>query len=145
MIHWIPNFAIELAYNTVIVLFIGLVLLPVFTKTKLLRSKRDPYFWRRVMEEGSPSWLTRRLIFLLVISLLAANFFVPIFYAIYVEFFGVRRGNILETGHRIAESVFVYFYDVPHTMYRLNPLTWSTQMAIMPGAWFPVFVFFLGV
>lgn len=133
-----------IGYNAMIAFFIFLLVFPFLAKLKIFKSHRDPYFWRRVLEEGSPAWITRRLITTLVIALMAANAFTPIFQAFYIEIFGIGRGSFLQIGDRLSQTISGYYYDIPHTIYMINPLNWVKQMSILPMAWLPTFVLFLG-
>ncbi len=100
-----------------------------------IKSKRDPYFGRRVFREGSSIWLGNSLLIRLWVAISAANFATPIINAFYLEFSGINRGNIFEQGERIHQFIAENYFNVPVVLNTLNPFKTGFYMNILPTAW----------
>ncbi|WP_419154744.1 type IV secretory system conjugative DNA transfer family protein [Weissella minor] len=100
-----------------------------------IKSKRDPYFGRRVFREGSSVWLGNGLLLRLWAALSSANFMTPIINAFYLEFRGINRGNIFEQGERIHKFISENYFNVPVVLNTLNPFKTAFYMDILPTVW----------
>ncbi|WP_419153694.1 type IV secretory system conjugative DNA transfer family protein [Weissella viridescens] len=108
-----------------------------------IKSKRDPYFGRRVFREGSPTWLANGLIGRAYIAVVAANFATPIVNAFYVEISGVNRGSILEQGGRIKQFIWENYANIPVLLHYFNPFKTEFYMNVLPAVWTLIFTVLL--
>lgn len=106
---------------------------------KRIKSKRDPYFGRRVFHDGSPMWLANHLITRLWFAIIAANFATPIVNAFFTEFYGVNRGTLFDQGGRIQKFLWENYGNIPSLIKLLNPFDASFYMHIMPTVWTAIF------
>ena len=99
----------------------------------ILRSKRDPYFGRRVLKKGSPAWLSKAMLLRTWFALIIANLATPIIEAMWSEFMGINRGSIYEQSDRVwaATLELVWPSNWWHIITPIksgvwyNPLSWS--------------------
>lgn len=93
----------------------------------LLRSKRDPYFGRRVLKKGSPAWLYRSILLRTWFALIIANLAMPIIESMWTEFMGINRGTIYKQADRVWATV----------LFIISPSNWLDLVKpIQTGAWY---------
>jgi len=147
IIHFWNSFSdvlITTIESMIFVLGLTAILLPQVTKLKVFRSKRDPYFWRKNAQKGSPLWVSANLSLLLFISLMAANFATPAANELYADFFGIGRGGLSGITNSL-DLLQQNYLDILYVKHLLNPFNWREYLNIFPIWWTVTFIVFLGL
>lgn len=121
----------------------------------LLRNKRDPYFGRRVLQKGSPVWVTRTLLLRTWFAIILANVGTPILTAFINEFMGINRGGFQEQANRIGQVTstmlepkhWIELIKPIHATVWYDPRTWTfIPLDIQyPLIWTSIFTVVLGL
>lgn len=121
-------------------IFSGLFFVIGFSKLSQVKSKRDPYFGRRVFQKGSPAWVSKNMLFITWFSVVITNFFIIVYWSFYTEVVGVNRGSINDQFERVSGEILNY----------INPFNWATVLEPLPHityenelVWRIVFVAFM--
>ncbi|MCK8627022.1 type IV secretory system conjugative DNA transfer family protein [Fructobacillus cardui] len=93
-----------------------------YSKLTKLRSKRDPYFGRRVFQKGTPAWVTKNMIATAWVCVIMTNFFMMIAFAFYDELVGINRGSYADQFNRVGSKLFDY----------INPFNWAQVLSPFP-------------
>lgn len=83
-------------------ILLGLFFVVGFSKLSQVKSKRDPYFGRRVFQKGSPAWVIKNMLFIAWVSVIITNFFIVVYWSFYTEIVGVNRGSINDQLGRVS-------------------------------------------
>lgn len=123
-------------YLTAVLMFA--TLMPILSKLKIFRNKRDPFFWRRTIFIGSPIWATKWVIWFLTFAIILSNIVTPIVYQFYEDLFGIGVGGIgsqMDSLERVLEP----YKDPSQWWGIINPYQWQEKMNVFPFLWMCVF------
>lgn len=101
---------------------VSLLFITGYSKLTKLKSKRDPYFGRRVFQKGTPAWVTKNMIATAWVCVILTNFFMMIAFAFYDELVGINRGSYADQFNRVGSKLFDY----------INPFNWAQVLSPFP-------------
>jgi Type IV secretory pathway, VirD4 components len=145
MLNWLFDALEGIAKSILTAILLFSVVFPLIANARIFRSKRDPYFWRRNAQIGSPLWLSGWLSGLLFVALSVANLGTPIAYELYQDVFGVGRGNLQNMSDSIWTSLVTNYGSLSSLWHVINPGNWQTFLAIWPMYWTIIFLLLLAL